>query len=145
MSAAHSKTMSMNQTRVPAGVRTGGRFAATAHGEAELSLPPAKKHLLSSDQTSAVVNSRAAEGAPTLNLSPEQVAEVQLWVDVTGDFSYRSVRAQAEDVYARDHRYTAAEYQAHLAAGGAPESPLHPGAVRRDIEQMRKETLGAAA
>lgn len=109
-----------------------------------MSLQPTKRHLLSSDQTVSVANSRLTEGVPRIDLTAEQIAEVQQWVDVTGDFSYRSVRAQAEDVYTRDNRYTPAEYRAHLAAGGAPVSPLDPDAVRRDIEQRRKEALGAA-
>lgn len=135
--------MSIPQNRIPAGVRTGGRFAATTHDESGVSLDPVK-HLMSADQTASIVNMRINDGTPHIALSPEQVNEVQKWVDVTGDFSYRSVRAQAEDIYTRDCQYTPAEYQAHIHAGGAPESPEHPGAVRRDIEQMRKDALRGA-
>lgn len=132
--------MSMLQNRVPAGVPSGGRFAAAAHGEADIALRSVK-HLLSAGQTASTVNSRAAEGVPHLELTPEQITEVQQWVDVTGDFSYRTVRSRAEEIFYRDKPYTRAEYESHLRRGGAPESSLDADAVRRDIEQARKEAL----
>lgn len=136
--------MSANQNRVPSGVPAGGRFAAATHGEPGISLQP-RRHLLSADQTVHVANSRADRGVPAIELTAQQVAEVQQWVDVTGDFSYRTVRAQAEDIYLRDNRYTPAEYQAHLVAGGSPATDGDTDGIRRDIEQMRKDTLGATS
>lgn len=135
--------MSTLQNRVPAGVRTGGQYAATLRPEPDITLRPAS-HLLGAGQTAAVANSRHSEGVPHIELTTDQIAEVQQWVDLTGDFSYRTVRASAEEIYFRDNRYTPAEYAAYLAAAGAGASAPEPGAVRRDIEQMRKERAAAA-
>lgn len=136
--------MSTNQNRVPAGVPTGGRFAAATHSEPGVSLQP-RRHLLSTDQAVHVANSRADRGVPVIDLTAQQVSEVQQWVDVTGDFSYRTVRAQAEEIYVRDNRYTPAEYQAYLAAGGTTASAGDTDGIRRDIEQRRKDSLEGSA
>lgn len=135
--------MSTHPHRVPAGVRTGGQFTATLHSEPAISLRAAPT-LLTAGQARAVTNSRIADGVAHLGLTDEQTDELRRWIDLTGDFSYRTVRARAEEIYMRDNGYSPVEYRAHLASGGAPESPFDRDAVRRDIEQMRKQLAEAS-
>lgn len=135
--------MSQNaQPRVLPGVPTAGRWAAARHNEPSLSLGAT----FSSDILEQIANRNYADGAPFIDMTPERLRDVQAHLDSNGDFSHMGVRKAAEDSFQAEHGYTPDEYQRYLTANG-DNSAFHadPDAVRRDIEQIRKDDIGSAA
>lgn len=127
-------------TRVPAGIPTGGQFAAHAHAEPSISLGAS----FSENTIRSITNRHSEdEGQEFIDLTDNQLAVVRDHIDRTGDFSYAGVRKAAEDAYFADNGYTPREYGDFIARNG-DISKFHgdPNALRRDIEQMRKERLG---
>lgn len=85
------------------------------------------------------------EDLPVIEMTPEILAAVRRGVDATGDPSSSVIRAAAEEAYELENGYTATEYQRYVSMRGDNSVwSGDPDAVRRDIEQMRKEDLHLA-
>lgn len=126
-------------TRVPGGIPAGGQFAATAHAEPGISLGSA----ITESQIQAITNARQDSGEAVIDLTEGQLAAVRSHIDQTGDFSYRGVRKAAEEAYFAENRYTPEEYTGYVADHGDTSNYFgDPNALRRDIEQARKNSLG---
>jgi hypothetical protein len=130
------------QPRIQAlGLPTSGQWAATAHAEPALSLGAT----FSQDILEQVANRHYADGAPYIDMTPERLNDVRAHLDSTGDFSHAGVRKAAEDSYAAEHGYTVDEHHRFIVRHGDTSAwSGDPAALRRDIEQMRKDTLAAA-
>lgn len=130
------------QPRVQAtGLPTSGQWTATAHAEPALSLGAT----FSPDILEQVANRHYAAGAPYIDMTPERLTDVRAHLDSTGDFSHAGVRKAAEDSYAAEHGYTVEEYTRHIRRQGDASAWFgDPAALRRDIEQMRKDDLASA-
>lgn len=126
-------------TRVPAGIPTGGQFAPTAHAEPSISLGAT----FSENTIRSITNRHSEdEGQDVIDLTDDQLAAVRDHIDRTGDFSYAGVRKAAEDAYFADNGYSPREYSDFIARNGDISNYFgDPNALRRDIEQMRKERL----
>lgn len=123
-------------TRVPGGIPAGGQFAATTHAEPSISLGAS----FSPDMIRQITNRREDEGAPVIDLTDGQLAAVRGHIDRTGDFSYTGIRKAAEDAYFLENRYTPDEHRDFVARHGDISNYFgDPNALRRDIEQMRKD------
>jgi hypothetical protein len=129
-------------TRVPAGIRAGGQFAAHLHAEPEVSLGKS----FSEDMLKQITNRREDEGAPFIDLTESQLAAVRDHIDRTGDFSHSGVRKAAEDAYFLENRFTPEEHREFVATRGDISAYFgDTNALRRDIEQMRKDQADAPA
>lgn len=123
------------------GLPTSGQWTATAHAEPALSLGAT----FSPDILEQVTNRHYADGAPYIEMTPERLKDIHAHLDTTGDFSHAGVRKAAEDSYAAEHGYTVEEYTRHIVRQGDVSDWFgDPDALRRDIEQMRKDDLSAA-
>jgi hypothetical protein len=129
-------------TRVPGGIPAGGQFAPTTHAEPTVSLGST----FSEDMIRQITNRREDEGAPVIDLSEDQLAAVRDHLDRTGDFSYTGVRKAAEEAYFAENRYTPDEHRTFITRHGDISNYFgDPNALRRDIEQMRKDQAGTPA
>jgi hypothetical protein len=129
-------------TRVPGGIPAGGQFAPTAHAEPSISLGSS----FSTDMIRQITNRREDEGATVIDLTENQLAAVRDHIDGTGDFSYAGVRKAAEDAYFLENRYTPDEHREFVTRYGDISNYFgDPNALRRDIEQMRKDQAGTPA
>lgn len=127
-------------TRVPGGIPAGGQFAPTAHAEPSISLGSS----FSPDMIRQITNRHEGDGAPYIDLTENQLASVRSHIDQTGDFSHTAVRKAAEEAYLAENHYTPGEYQELITVQGDTSAYFgDPGAVRRDIEQMRKDKAAA--
>lgn len=132
--------MSPVTARQPRGIPSGGQFAATSHAEPE----PSLLRGMSDPFLASIVNSRHHDGEPFLDMGADELAAVRDHLARTGDFSYRSLRAAAEEAYLLERHYTPAEYERYVAEhGDTTVWSGDPDAARRDIEQMRKDDLAA--
>lgn len=131
----------MSPTRVPAGIPAGGQFAAHAHAEPSFSLGAS----FSESTVRSIINRHSEdEGMEIIDLTDDQLAVVRDHIDRTGDFSYAGVRKAAEDAYFADNGYTPREHSDFIARSGDISNYFgDPNALRRDIEQERKNRLGA--
>jgi len=132
--------MSPLTTRVPAGIPTGGQFATTAHAEPSIS----RGSSFSEDMIRQIANRHESdEGVATIDLTDDQLAAVRDHIDQTGDFSYAGLRKAAEDAYFLENRYTPDEHRNFVTRNGDISNYFgDPSALRRDIEQMRKDQAG---
>ncbi|ACL41915.1 hypothetical protein Achl_3964 (plasmid) [Pseudarthrobacter chlorophenolicus A6] len=124
-------------TRVPGGIPAGGQFAPTAHSEPSISLGATF-----SESTIRSITNRHQddEGVATIDLTEVQLAAVRDHIDRTGDFSYAGVRKAAEEAYFADNGYTPAEFSDYIQRNGDVSNYFaDPNALRRDIEQARKD------
>ncbi|QOT19295.1 hypothetical protein [Paenarthrobacter sp. YJN-5] len=127
-------------TRVPAGIRAGGQFAAHTHAEPEVNLGKT----FSEDMLRQITNRYEGEGAPVIDLTEYQLAAVRDHIDRTGDFSHPGIRKAAEDAYFLENRFTHEEHRNFVNARSDISVYFgDSGALRRDIEQMRKDQAGA--
>ena len=134
--------MSPQIARVPGGIPAGGQFAPTTHAEPSISLGSS----FSPDMIRQITNRHEDEGVPDIDLTENQLAAVRDHIDRTGDFSHAGVRRAAEDAYFNENRYTPAEHQQLIALRGDTSAFYgDPKALRRDIEQMRKDQAGPPA
>ncbi|HEX9086743.1 MAG TPA: hypothetical protein VF867_04375 [Arthrobacter sp.] len=129
------------QPRVLPGVPTAGRWSATRHTEPSVGLGAT----FSPDILEQITNRHYSDGAPFIDMTPERLRDIQAHLDTNGDFSHVGVRKAAEASFEAENGYTADEYQRYLSTHG-DTSAFHadPDAVRRDIEQRRKEDLADA-
>ncbi|MGN6161623.1 MAG: hypothetical protein ACTHOG_07950, partial [Marmoricola sp.] len=134
--------MSTPVARQPRGIPAGGQYAPAIHAEPET----APLRGITDPFLASIVNSRHHDGEPFLDLGAEELSVVRDHLASTGDFSYRALRIAAEEAYLLERHYTPAEYERYLSERG-DTTAWHgdPDAVRRDIEQMRKDDLAAAA
>jgi hypothetical protein len=122
--------------RVPGGIPAGGQFAPTTHAEPGISLGST----FSPEMLRQLTNLREDEGAPVIDLTEYQLAAVRSHIDQTGNFSSTEIRKAAEDAYFLENRYTPDEYQEFVTRHGDTSNYFgDPDALRRDIEQMRKD------
>jgi len=130
-------------TRVPGGIPTGGQFAPYTHAEPSLSLG----ETFSEDMIRQITNRHESdEGVATIDLTDDQLAAVRDHIDQTGDFSYAGVRKAAEDAYFIENRYTPDEHREFVTRNGDISNYFgDPSALRRDIEQIRKDQAGTTA
>lgn len=128
-------------TRVQRGISTGGQFAATVRTEPSISLGAS----FSENTIRSITNRHSEdEGQEIIDLTDDQLAVVRDHIDETGDFSYAGIRKAAEDAYFADNGYTPREYSDFVARNGDISNYFgDPNALRRDIEQDRKEQLSA--
>lgn len=127
-------------TRVPGGIPAGGQFAPTTHAEPEISLGAS---FTESVIRSIINRHQDDEGVPVIDLTDDQLEAVRDHIGRTGDFSYAGVRKAAEDAYFADNGYSPPEYSDYIATRGDISAYFgDPNAVRRDIEQARKDGLG---
>jgi hypothetical protein len=85
------------------------------------------------------------EDLPAIEMTPEILHAVRAQVDATGDPSSSTIRKAAEDAYQAEHGYTVDEHHRYVTLRGDTSAwYADPHAVRRDIEQMRKEDLHLA-
>lgn len=124
---------------MPAGIRAGGQFTAVAHAESPISLPAS----LPESSIRSITNlHERGKGVPSIELTDGQLAAVRDHIDGTGDFSYAGIRQAAEDAYFNDNGYTPEEHRHFVARHGDISGYFgDPNALRRDIEQQRKEAL----
>lgn len=134
--------MSPQITRVPGGIPAGGQFAPTTHAEPSISLGSS----FSPDMIRQITNLREDEGAPVIDLTEDQLASVRGHIDRTGDFSHAGIRKAAEDAYFLENRYTPDEHRDFVTRNGDISNYFgDPNALRRDIEQMRKDQAEASS
>jgi hypothetical protein len=123
-------------SRVPGGIPAGGQFAPTAHTEPGFRLGST----ISEGQLRDIVNLRQDEGETVIDLTDTQLSLVRAQIDHTGDFSTRAVRRYAVEAYFLENRYTPDEHREFVASRGDISAYFgDPNALRRDIEQMRKD------
>jgi hypothetical protein len=123
-------------SRVLAGIPAGGQFAPTSRSEPAISLGST----FSPDIIRQITNRHEGGGAPFIDLTEYQLAAVRNHIDQTGDFSHTAVSKAAEEAYFLEHRYTPAERQEYVRGRGDSSAYYgDPEALRRDIEQMRKD------
>jgi hypothetical protein len=122
------------------GLPTSGQWTTQAHAEPALSLGAT----FSSDILEQVTNRHYTDGAPYIDMTPERLKDIHTHLDTTGDFSHAGVRKAAEDSYAADHGYTVDEHSRYITRHGDSSAWFgDPDALRRDIEQMRKDEFAA--
>lgn len=126
------------QPRVQApGVPTNGQWKAVEHSESRLNLASRYDDSI----LTLLVNTPGSE-LPPIEMTPEVLLAVRSKVQETGDPSSSTARRAAEEAYEQANGYTAAEYQRYLSTNGDTAAWYgDPDAVRRDIEQLRKEDL----
>lgn len=128
--------MSPLTTRVPGGIPAGGQFAPTAHAEPSISLGST----FSKNTIRSITNMHQDDEG--VAISEDQLTAVRDHIDRTGDFSYAGVRKAAEDAYFADNGYTPAEFSDFVTSNGDISNYFgDPNALRRDIEQARKDDL----
>lgn len=133
--------MTIFQPRVSTGVPSAGQWARTAHSEPAMSLGAT----FSSDILEQVTNRHYNSGAPFIDMTPERLRDIRAHLDTNGDFSHAGVRKAAEDSYEAEHGYTVDEHHRYIVRHGDTSAFYgDPAALRRDIEQMRKDTLAPA-
>ncbi|WP_422390152.1 hypothetical protein [Arthrobacter sp. N1] len=123
--------------RVDAGVPSGGQFTARRRTEPTVSLGGP---VIPAGQLRALTNLDPM--MPTIDLTDDQLVELQGAVAASGDFTSRAVRRGAEELYRNEHVYSPDEYAEYVrTVGDSSAYSGDPKAVRRDIEQMRKDAL----
>lgn len=128
--------------RVRRGIPGGGQFAPDQRAEPTSTLSAT----FTEDTIRVLTNRHADDGTPVIDLTEGQIAAVRDHIDRTGDFSYTGIRAAAEAAYVADHGYTPAEYSDHVRKNGDISNFFgDPNALRRDIEQARKDALPVEA
>lgn len=122
------------------GIPTNGQWKAVEHSESRLNL--ATRY---DDGILTLLVNTPGTDLPPIEMSPEILHAVRTRVQETGDPSSSTARRAAEDAYELANGYTAAEYQRYLSQNGDTTAWYgDPDAVRRDIEQLRKEDLHLA-
>ena len=123
------------QPRVKSG-STAGRWATRSFTEPSFSLGST----FSDSTLSSLVNASRHKSLAPIGMTPEILGDIRTHLDVTGDFSGTRLREVAEGTYERQNGYTADEYQHYLTTHGDTSAYFaDPEAVRRDIEQIRKD------
>lgn len=127
-----------SQSRVQTpGIPTSGQWKAVEHAESHLNLVSRYDDGI----LALLVNTPGAE-LPYIDMTPDILHAVRTRIQETGDPSSTTARKAAEQAYELANGYTAAEYQRYLSANGDTTAWYgDPDAVRRDIEQQRKEDL----
>lgn len=122
------------------GIPTNGQWRAVEHAESRLNL--AARY---DDGILALLVNTPGSELPQIDMTPDVLDAVRTRVQETGDPSSSTAREAAEEAYELANGYTAAEYQRYLTANGDTTVWYgDPEAVRRDIEQQRKEDLHLA-
>lgn len=122
------------------GIPTNGQWKAVEHAEGRLNL--ATRY---DDGILALLVNTPGTVLPPIEMTPEILHAVRTRVQETGDPSSTTARRAAEEAYELSHGYTPAEYQRYLDTSGDTTAWYgDPDAVRRDIEQQRKEDLHLA-
>lgn len=128
------------QPRVRTGLPKAGQWAAVSHSEPSLSLGGS----FSSNVLEQITNRHYDAGAPFIDMTDERLRDVRTHLDATGDFSHDGVRKAAEESYAAEHGYTVDEHARFISQHGDRSAWFgDPDALRRDIEQMRKDEFAA--